>query len=230
MFVTCYQHHTEEQPRSDAGNNWEPELPLFRAFMGEEKKGSQLLLTGNGLNRLKIMKQYSAHEHSVLPIKQSFTRWPQEASQSRYKEVNKSLWNPGRSLVRWLRSCCHSLMSLPEFWHFAGSTRLQILSFTASRPNDDSLSRACDCLQDFWLCRWISLNTKCLQSCKQKSGSTGFSSFRLKSLLETKENAQQTGVWCHRASFKGGGHLIPWPAHLAQAVDAEHLAHTPVQK
>lgn len=38
VFVTCYQHHTEEQPRSDAGSNWEPELSLFRAFMGEEKK------------------------------------------------------------------------------------------------------------------------------------------------------------------------------------------------
>lgn len=46
VFVTCYQQHTEEQPRSDAGTDGEPELPLFRAFMGEEKKALDCFYRG----------------------------------------------------------------------------------------------------------------------------------------------------------------------------------------
>lgn len=115
MCLSLVTNTTEKQPRSDAGGNWEPEMALCRAFTGEEKKGSQLLLTRNALNRLKIMKQHSHMSTPCSQLSNPLKGGLRKPLKSRGKEVNKLLWNPGRSLVRWLRSCCHSLMSLPEF-------------------------------------------------------------------------------------------------------------------
>lgn len=118
-------------------------------------------------------------------------------------------------------------MSLPEFWHFPGEHEAADLELYSPLSKCWFLVKGLGLLAEVWT---LQVNLSPHKTLAEVQGEVRIHrglSFRLKSLLQTKENTQQNRVWC---LFKEGGHLMPWPAHLAQAVDGKHLAHTPVQK
>lgn len=72
------------------------------------------------------------------------------------------------------------------------------------------LVTAWECLLRFWLCRWISLNTKHLQRCRRSRDPQGFnvSGWRV---CNKPRKIQQKWVFGATGSLQEGGHLMPWP-------------------